>query len=248
MSNKTLVLIASIAVVVTVLPGCVKRLSKQQCISMNWYELGMKDGSAGKTKSMLGKEINDCARYKLTVDTNAYAKGWRKGVRQFCQPSNAYDLGAAGRQYNRVCPTDLARNFSHAWRRGLRRFCTPQNGYSVGRSGKDYPNYCAPDLAQAFNSQYRRGKTIYDREQVLRRRINDISRQISHLNRNIRSQRHHINHWRRKLGKNDPNINRESLYRNIDRARDEIRVSQAELVALYLVRSGVEKKLSRLPK
>ena len=91
-----------------ILVACVPHLNKQQCQSMNWYQVGYSDGTQGKLQRDLSQAIEDCAKFNLTVDTKRYTDGWRSGTRQFCHPSRAYQLGVTGSTFNHVCPSGLA--------------------------------------------------------------------------------------------------------------------------------------------
>ncbi len=161
------------------LTSCAPHLNQAQCKSMNWYNVGFEDGSQGQVQRDLSGDITDCAKFKLKVNTRAYAKGWRAGTRRFCQPNNGFNLGAQGATYNPVCPNDLAAAFNQSYRKGLRRYCIPTTGYELGRAGKPLPSFCAADLNVAFSNAYQRGYRIYDQLVKLQNQLSDINNQLA---------------------------------------------------------------------
>ncbi|MCH9769541.1 MAG: DUF2799 domain-containing protein [Gammaproteobacteria bacterium] len=184
------------------LSACVPHLNKQQCLSMNWYSMGYEDGSQGKYQRDLSKDIQDCARFKLTVNTVKYHRGWQAGVRQFCQPNTAYNLGVNGATYNNICPRDLAAKFNRAYRHGLRKFCVPPTGYNIGRAGKPLPDFCAPDQVVAFRNAYADGRRIFITLQNIQNQINDLNGQIGDLNNQIGGRQNDIHHLQHRLVRN----------------------------------------------
>lgn len=176
----------------TCITACVPHLNQQQCETMNWNQMGYNDGVAGKYQRDLNGAITDCAKFKVTVDTAAYYKGWNAGVRKFCQPDTAMQLGVNGQVYNNICPADLSGAFASAWHHGLRRYCVPATGYNLGRSGAEFPNFCAPDQVNAFRNAYTSGRRVFTTIQsistdisALENKINDLHHQIADNQRQI---------------------------------------------------------------
>lgn len=193
--KRLLIVSASAAVLV----GCVPHLNEQQCKTMNWRTLGFTDGMHGQPKRNLTRDIADCAKFKIDVNIKAYNRGWRAGTRQFCQPSNGYQLGVDGRTYYPVCPTDMAARFERSWRRGLRKYCIPSTGYNLGRSGKPFPNFCAPNQVVRFRNAYDSGYRIYSNVRTIQGEINDVNGQIYEVARTIRHKNRAIGQMERQL-------------------------------------------------
>ena len=145
---------------------------------MNWYQVGFTDGSLAKNQRDLSRDIRDCAKFKLKVSTQQYAKGWRAGTRQYCQPNTAYQLGVNGRTYNHICPADLRGPFNQAWHRGLRRYCIPSTGYQLGQAGHSMPGFCGGGQIVAFRTAYQRGYTLYLKTRDVQSQVNNTNRQI----------------------------------------------------------------------
>jgi len=218
------------------LSGCMAHLTKQQCSTINWYQRGFDDGSQGKYQRNLSRDIQDCAKFNLTVKTKQYAKGWRAGTRQYCQPNTAYQLGANGRSYPHVCPSDLTTQFNRAWRRGLRRYCIPSTGYNLGRTGKPFPTFCGASQVVSFRNAYQSGYRRYQATRNVRSQIDNTNRQISSVRNNLQGKRNKINTLRGELqsgtdqhGNHLTRPNRHEvkmqiryLYNDVDGLRDQL--------------------------
>ena len=167
------------------LTGCAAHLSEKQCLAINWYDKGYQDGAKGDKPHKLQSAINDCARFNLRVNTEAYHNGHTAGAHVFCNPKNGFKAGTQGKVYQHVCTQKEEKKFLTYYRRGLRRYCTPSKGYQLGRIGNDEPSFCAPDLRAAFNLAYQRGRTLYNTEQALQTQVDSISTQIISLDLKI---------------------------------------------------------------
>lgn len=244
----TVVLLAGVG-----LTACVPHLNQQQCLSMNWYQLGYQDGSQGHFQRNLSQDIQDCARFKLTVNTKAYSRGWHAGVRSFCRPENGYNLGVNGVVYPNICPASMAAKFDQAWRRGLRRFCVPDTGYNLGRSGASMPNFCAPDQVAAFRNAYVSGHRRYDAAQDIKGQIDNTNSQIADLNNQIQDQRDDIDALQQKLirnrdkdGKPYSPAERELILTGINNDRRAIRHMQRHIDQLQNQINDLQDQLNRL--
>ena len=67
--------VSTLIAVASVLTGCIPHLNKQQCETMDWHQVGFTDGSQGKSQRDLSPDIQDCAKFQLTVNTKEYARG-----------------------------------------------------------------------------------------------------------------------------------------------------------------------------
>lgn len=173
-------------VFVALLSGCASHLSQNQCMNMDWKSQGFSDGSRGFLMRDLNKDIKDCARFNISVDTVAYKNAWRQGTRQYCKPSTAYRLGVEGRNYPAICPEDLQGAFRKAWKRGLRKYCIPANGYRLGRDGKSMPKFCPLDKLNAFRAAYDTGFRKFQRIQTMLNQRNSKQTDIDSAERKIK--------------------------------------------------------------
>lgn len=181
------------------LSACGSHLNQQQCASMNWYQVGYNDGAAGNYQQDLHNAMQDCAKFGMTVDATRYQKGWQAGVKQFCQPEQAEQLGIRGQTYNPVCPSHLSAAFDQAWRRGLHRYCIPSTGYNLGRQGAAFPDFCAPDQAVKFRNAYDDGYRIYSAIQGLNQDIGNINNDLDRNQRQVHKQQRQIDDINQQL-------------------------------------------------
>lgn len=103
--NKKLL---SVAMVIG-LSGCAS-ISEKDCRLGDWYQHGIKDGQNGKA-NRAASYAEDCAEYKVTVDTKLYNEGRNEGLKSYCTYENGSYLGESGGSYNNVCPAELSREF-----------------------------------------------------------------------------------------------------------------------------------------
>jgi len=89
-----------------ILAGCAT-LNKEECLSGNWRELGVKDGINGEPAIQIEKHRKACAEHGIRPDEKLYMAGRAEGLREYCQIDNAFWSGLDGRQYNGVCPPDI---------------------------------------------------------------------------------------------------------------------------------------------
>lgn len=106
---------------VGVLSGCATTgLSKQQCQqltqnSTDWQKVGLQDGLMGRDASYFNQHLQSCsalvqANATPTQIFSSYQKLWeqgrQQGIKQYCTPLRAYQLGREGIAYNNICPPE----------------------------------------------------------------------------------------------------------------------------------------------
>ena len=114
--NSRLVLIFSVAVTLG-LSGCAS-MSADECAMSDWRTIGFEDGAQGYTADRLGNHRKACAKHGVAPDFDAYQSGRSQGLRQYCQPSRGFNVGASGGRYNGVCPGDMEPDFVDAFNAG----------------------------------------------------------------------------------------------------------------------------------
>jgi hypothetical protein len=97
-------------------------MSADECALSDWRTIGFEDGSMGYTADRVGSHRKACAKHGVAPDFEAYQSGWREGVRQFCQPSRGFNVGASGARYNGICPSDMEPEFVDAFNAGHRLY------------------------------------------------------------------------------------------------------------------------------
>lgn len=97
--------------------GCAS-MSKDECVTSDWYAIGYEDGARGYSASNIGNRRKACAKHGVTPDLQAYRAGRDEGLAEFCQPQQGFNLGSAGGRYGGVCPAHLEGGFLDAYRTG----------------------------------------------------------------------------------------------------------------------------------
>lgn len=156
-----------------ILTSCASHLSQQQCITTNWNLEGFHDGQTGKMPRDLSGAIEDCAEFKISVDTDQYIQGWRRGAKEYCTPSEQTGLldGQSGAPINAinarlpVCNRaninlDVS-NYQKGRAKGLTYFCTYENGSNIAMTGQRLPNVCPKELSANFSKGWQAGQQLY---------------------------------------------------------------------------------------
>ena len=122
------------------LQGCTA-MSKDECLYADWQAIGYEDGAAGKSMSAVSSRRTACAKKAgVTLDMAAYKLGRDEGLREFCEPSKGYALGARGGYYHGVCVGPDEPAFVAA--------------YEAGRQLYDYERAVASISAQIRQAHY----------------------------------------------------------------------------------------------
>lgn len=85
------------------LAGCAS-LSKDECLSGNWDEIGFRDGTNGKTSAFLQRHVKACEKTGVVPVQSVWEQGRQRGLPAYCVPSKAYSEGRNGRALSAVCP------------------------------------------------------------------------------------------------------------------------------------------------
>lgn len=108
-----------LALIAVALAGC-ETMSKQECLSADWFQVGYLDGRDGKPRSHIEYIAESCAKTNIIPDRERYFYGRDKGLREYCTPENGFYLGNNGKSYSRVCPPETANGFEAAYNEGHR--------------------------------------------------------------------------------------------------------------------------------
>lgn len=152
--------------------ACV-HLSQEQCQTTNWQQVGFNEGAAGNAPRTLAAEIEDCQKFHIAVDTEAYRRGWLAGVRQYCTPSAEQGKldGSNGVPYtnilnrnSRCLSAGITLNQHHykaGYNSGIQNYCTRDNGFTIGVQGSQPPEVCQGALKQRFLAGWEAGARQY---------------------------------------------------------------------------------------
>ena len=117
LSTRQAVCLCAGLVTLLLAPGCAT-LDKDECLVADWRLIGYQDGVAGKSGAVVGEYREDCAKYAVVPDLDAYQAGREEGLVQYCKPGNGFRLGEAGRAYSAVCTSGLEAGFRAAYNDG----------------------------------------------------------------------------------------------------------------------------------
>jgi hypothetical protein len=101
-----------------VILGSCAAMSKNECVTADWRTVGYEDGSAGYGGERIARYRKACADHGVRLDLDAYQAGRALGLREYCQPQNAYRVGSYGGSYGGVCPAELEPAFVAAYESG----------------------------------------------------------------------------------------------------------------------------------
>jgi hypothetical protein len=94
------------ALAMLLLNGCAS-ISKNECLSANWEDVGIRDGANGQPEEYLIRHSTACAKVGVTPDRSAWLKGRERGLERFCVPQRAYRIGESGGGFD----VGICRNF-----------------------------------------------------------------------------------------------------------------------------------------
>jgi hypothetical protein len=117
MKTKIVLPLALMLVGAGVLSSCAT-LDQAECQTVNWADLGQRDGQQGRAFSYISEHQSACAKHGLPVDEQSWRGGWEQGIRQYCVPENGISVGLAGNFYGQSCPADMAPDFQRAYGAG----------------------------------------------------------------------------------------------------------------------------------
>lgn len=154
MKTGILKLVAMVAALL-MLSGCAT-MSADECLLSDWRTIGYEDGARGYTSDRLGQHRKACAKHGVAPEFDEYRAGRESGLREFCQPTRGFNLGASGGHYNGVCASDQESHFLDAYRHG-------QHLYSL-RSNVQASNHA---ISSRENELHRVEQQIRDTEAAL---------------------------------------------------------------------------------
>jgi hypothetical protein len=159
------------------LSGCAL-IDQYQCPRLNLYQMGLNDAENGSFKQNVDPKIQICKKYNPNLNAAQYSAGYAKGLKRYCDPTYAYQLGTQGVVYHSVCSRVKQKKANAAWHRGLRHYCIPSQGFELGRQGESFPDFCPFDLKPSFRHAYDKGHRLYRHEQNLKNELNFVMQKI----------------------------------------------------------------------
>lgn len=80
----------------------------------DWVAIGYSDGVNGRVPRSFS-QLSELG----SANMSAYDEGYNKGVKEYCNPDFAYQMGLSGQTYEGVCEgTEDGQRFRMEWQRG----------------------------------------------------------------------------------------------------------------------------------
>ncbi len=160
------------------LAGCAT-LSKQECLVGDWQAIGYNDGVAGYHSDRLASHTKACAKASVAPDYQAWERGRKLGLQQYCTINNAYNIGRRGSQLNNVCPITMANTLQTANQKGL--------DYYALNSQLDKDNRLLDTYQSEFDKLESGEMLDFANEKEARARLLSLSDEIRDTKRRIRT-------------------------------------------------------------
>ena len=116
--NRSLIKLLAALALVGSLSGCAS-LSKSECLSADWEDIGVRDGANGQPEEYLIQHAKACSKVNVVPDRGAWQHGRERGLERYCVPRRAYLNGQYGSGYNlEQCVNYDQERLTDAWRKG----------------------------------------------------------------------------------------------------------------------------------
>jgi len=189
-----------IALVALLLAAC-STMNQDDCLSADWYALGLEAGSQGESRDRLDRQSDACNKHGIALNRAAWLEGYEYGLEDFCIPAKGYEYGRRGQAYRGVCPSHLEGGFLLGYQQGRTLYDAQQRVAQVDHALQER-------AARIDDARYR----IYHYQEILSRKDNSdsdrrralaniryLQRDISILHREMRELDFHRNEAVRHL-------------------------------------------------
>lgn len=95
-------------------------LSENECQSGDWFEIGKEDGARGRALDFIVQHAKACNEFGIAPQADPWRAGRVEGLKTYCTPRNAYNIGQRGRKLAPVCTGDNLRRLQALNARGIR--------------------------------------------------------------------------------------------------------------------------------
>lgn len=97
--------------------GACETLTPEECRSADWYQIGLADGAEGRGTDRLELHRRACAEVRVSPDAAAWLRGRTDGLRLYCTPAKAYEVGRRGGAIAPGCTAEelVAMRPAHRW-------------------------------------------------------------------------------------------------------------------------------------
>jgi hypothetical protein len=171
---------AAIGALLTLLgvSGCAT-LDEAECRSVDWFQLGARDGANGYGRSRLSEHRDACAEHGLEVDAATWEQGYDAGLLDYCTADTGYRIGRRGLHYGQVCPIDTEREFLAAYEIGRETYGVEQEIAELDRRIESLEQRLRSDkIDDATRTETRRQlHYLYNQGGWLRRSLDRLDRE-----------------------------------------------------------------------
>lgn len=137
------------------LQGCAI-MSKSDCLSANWSLIGQNDGFNGNG-SLMQRRAQACMKHNTILDNEAYTRGYKKGLKNYCNPQTIFDYALQGRGTYQSCPMEMQNS--------LRPYYNVAHNYYTANSNlKSLEDTIATAKAKMYDSDVKEETRKYYRE------------------------------------------------------------------------------------
>jgi len=193
--KKTLLLLA-----LSQLGACAV-MSKQECLNADWRNVGYGVGSNGNSSISDAFNLRErtCAKHGAAANWKQFRQGHSDGIVQFCQLSNALELGVNGTSRaidERVCPERDYPGFRNAFRVGYKLHELRNRVYRSNSVISDLNSriYRYQKDIRRINKELNSNEIDKQQAKYLRRERREIRRYIYDLDREIEQCRQRLYH------------------------------------------------------
>ena len=105
------------ALILAALSGC-ESLTDAECVSADWYQIGVTDGAEGRGTDRIEAHRKACADVGVAPDAERWLAGRERGLRLYCTPAKAYEVGREGRSIRPGCTEVELQRMAPAYEEG----------------------------------------------------------------------------------------------------------------------------------
>lgn len=165
---------------VLMLNGCAI-MSKSECMSANWGLIGQNDGFNGNG-SFMQKRAQACMKHNTILDNDAYARGYKKGLKNYCNPQTIFDYALQGKGTYQSCPMEMQNN--------LRPYYNAANNYYAANSKlKSLEDTIATAKTKMYDSDLKEEirKSYRERYREASNKLNQAQREYNIAERDLQN-------------------------------------------------------------
>ncbi len=103
-----------------IVAGACSTTQVAQCHEPDWYELGRQTGALGHPMKLNSDSQLICKDSNPEINSQLYTNGHRAGLIDYCKPTNAFELGRSGINYDNICPIEYESKFLVSYYNGIK--------------------------------------------------------------------------------------------------------------------------------